>query len=205
MDDPSPPLLHAIEPMRFEVPVRWRASVECRIEPDGITWDGVCLPFARINSVAYATRSHPVNLVQSQVSRRIRLEAGAGVIDVNLGHRPFGPRVDDAHRFAHDTIVATVHDAVEPRLRAEALRRMAAGEPVAIGPLTLTHAGLTHGDHHAIRPVAWERLPVALLEGTQVVVRATVGSAEQPWTLDQLTPNAVLLPELLEEAAQAFS
>ncbi len=206
MNHHSPPLLHTVEPMDAQVPVRWRASVACRLDARGIAWDGVNIAFDRIRTVAYSSRQHSVNLVQSRVSRRIVLEAPDARIDIHLGHQPFGPRFDDVHRAVYDAVVAAVHEAAEPRLRAEGLRRIAAGEPLHIGPLTLTHAGLGHRHHHSVRPVSWERLPVALLEGTQVVVRATVSrDGDQPWTLDMMTPNAVLLPELLVEATRAFA
>jgi hypothetical protein len=196
-----------VVPTSVVVPIAWRATAECSVNETGIGWNDVALAYTQITSVAYGTQVRTVNLVQRRVMRRLRIDSATGdCLDIHLARRPFGPRAEMPQQTAFALIVASLHEMVEPRLRARYLRAIAAGDTVTVGPISMNDVGMIHESDPLGRPRGWDRLPIALLEADHVLVESAVAGFDQkPWVLDAMTPNAVLLPELLAEAAEAFA
>lgn len=200
---PTTPLLPALTPVRSVVPLRWRAAADLVVDADAVSWNGHRLPFASVRSVAYATRPRLVNLVQRRVERRVHLAGADDVIAIELATGAFGPRHETEHRSAYEGLVSMLHAVVEPRLRTEHLRQIAAGHTVPVGPLTLDRAGVAHAEGGRL---SWDRLPTAALDGADVSIRAALPRpTDRPWHIPMICPNAVLLPELLDECGIAFA
>ncbi|MFV2040138.1 MAG: hypothetical protein ACC660_07835 [Acidimicrobiales bacterium] len=198
----TPPLLEEIEPAILAVPAR-RGRLTCLVDGDGVSWMDERVRFDEITSVAYATSSGRLNLVQARVERRIRLVTASGELQLDLGVRSFGTKFEDEHSAIYSTVVAAVHARVEPRLRSEALRAIAAGRTVRIGKLRLTRDDISIRGRKRLE---WRQLPEAQLERRKVIVRGTLEqNTSVLCTLDMLTPGAVLLPELLAEATLPFA
>ncbi len=198
------PLLQNIEPVTLSTRLGRRAKFTCTIDGTGIQWGEHRLEFDDLTSLGYSTRTRRLNLVQRHLERRIRLLRGRDLFAIDLGHRSFGTDRDDEHLAIYSTVIASLHAQVEPRLRAEAIRAVAAGQSIQFGALRVSHDGLRVG--HRSDRLEWRQLPVAQLEGDRVVVRATIEHDAEPLcVIAMLTPGAVLLPELLAEATVPFS
>lgn len=197
------PLLHDIDPAVLLVPDGRRVH-ECRLDTVALTWNEHRIRYDAITAVAYATRARALNLVQRQVERRVRLRTATGSFELVLGSRPFGANHGATQHAAYRSVLATLHATVEPRLRAQLLRRMAAGAEVTVGPLRLTSSrieNLATGER-----VDWRQLPSAQLGRGVVSVSAAIErEAAALATIDMLLPNAPLLPELLDEATITFA
>lgn len=198
------PLPPTFGPLELRVPTGWRTTAVFRVDDEAMEWDGHRMDFADIDRVAYATSERSLNLVQRQVTRRVHVGADDTTIAIEVGTQPFGPRSDVPHHQLYRTAVDVLHARVEPRLRAELRRRIAAGRMMTVGGLGLARAGVTLPAVE--RVMTWDRLPGAIFEGDRVRIRAAVGHHDEaPWDIPMLAPNAVLLPELLAECAEVFS
>lgn len=196
------PLVHTIEPAVLTVPTR-RGHMTCLVDGDGVSWLGNRVRFDDITAVAYSTRQARLNLVQARFVRRIRLRTASAELRLDMGVRAFGPGFEDEYRSIYTTVVAAVHARVEPRLRSEAVRAMAAGEALRIGGLQLTREGISVRSGQRLE---WHQMPEAQLEQDRVVVRGTAQYGPGALcTIDMLTLGAVLLPELLAEATLPFA
>ena len=199
------PHLPAIAPMHDVVPTRWLAAAACTVDGEGIIWDGVEIGFHEMTTVAYATRSGTINLVQRRVERRIHVTSTGRSLAIELATAPFGPRHEDHQRSIYGAVVEALHSVVEPRLCAELLREIAAGSVVNIGPLGLSAEGVRHQNIRRGPALTWEQIPIAMLDGEDVTVVAAAPRLNDPaWVVDMIVPNGVLLPELLAECAEAF-
>lgn len=198
-------LLYAIEPFDVCIPMAWRRTATCRVDGDGIEWNGSRVRFDDVVSVSYSSRKRSLNLVQRQMERRVVMATATSRMTIVMGRTPFGPRAENVRQGAYDSIVAALYQSVEPRLRSELLRAMAAGEQVEIGSLVLGSSGITNTEAPQERPMTWDRLPGAFLDGDTVRVAAAISGGPESWTLPMSCANAVLLPELLVEAAEAFA
>ncbi len=200
------PLPNCFVPTSVVVPTGWRTTATCTVDGTGIAWDDVELAYGQMTSVAYSTQMRTVNLVQRQVRRHLSITSTDSELEIHLARQPVGPRAELPQQTAFAAMVASLHEMVEPRLRAEYLRAIAAGDTVVLGPISMNHIGMTHESDPLCAPRGWDQLPLALLEADHVLVQSAVaGVNESPWKLNTMIPNAVLLPELLVEAAEAFS
>lgn len=198
------PLLHTLDPVALTIRDGWRGRNEYRLDRSAVTWNNKRLAYDDIETVAYCAFRRPYNLVQRRLERRVRLGARRGGLELRLGVHAFGPNLAAQHHDAYRLLLTTLHALVEPRLRAQVLRTVAVDHAVDIGALRLS-AGHLENTHTGER-VEWRQLPSAQLEKDQVVVRVAVDHDTHPLArLSMLTPNAPLLPELLDEAAITFS
>ncbi len=198
---PTPAL---IAPVEMRVPGRSGRSWMLRADGRRVDWDGHTVALDAVTAVAYTARRRRRLVGRSRIERTIALWAGASEplsIDLPGGTRT--TNLEHAHRAAYAAVTAVIHAAVEPRLRAEMLRRMAIGERVMVGMLQMDTSGVRNASGFTS---SWADLPVAAIEGDQVAlthrVECDVVSHHQ---VAANVPNAVLLPELFDEAAAAFS
>lgn len=198
------PLLYTIDPSPIDVRDGWWRRHECTIDEHGIVWNGRRLAYQDITAVGYRCTTRVYNLVQRRVDRRILLGFDRTASEIRLGEAAFGPNNVASQRDTYRMILATLHELVEPRLRAQLLRALATDSIVEIGPLRLSS---NHLEHRASGTrVQWRQLPSAQLDGETVVVTAAIEHIGTPLArIDALTANAPLLPELLDEAAITFS
>lgn len=200
------PLLPAISPMHQVVPTRWGAAAAITVDGEGIIWDGIEVGFHQITTVAYATRSRTLNLVQRRVERRVHVSSTGRSLAIELATAPFGPRHEDHQRGIYRAVVEVLYSTVEPRLRAQLIREIAAGSLANIGPLEVTAEGVRHRDARREPALSWEQIPIASLDGEHVtIVAAAAPRRDDPtWVVEMIEPNAVLLPELFAECAEVF-
>lgn len=199
------PLPNCVLPTSVVVPTGWRTSATCTVDESGIVWDGQEVAYDQITSVAYSTSVHTMNFVQRRIMRHLSIRSTSVQLEIQLARHPFGPRAEHPQQSAYAAMIASLHEIVEPRLRSEYLRSIAAGDTVVIGAISMNHVGMTHESDPDGPPRTWSQLPLALLEADHVLVESAVaGVNEGPWKVNTMIPNAVLLPELLVEAADAF-
>lgn len=199
------PPLHRLAPLHLSVPTGWRSSAELVIRAGVIAWDEVELRLAEVDTVAYGVKPRTRNFIQLGLERRIELASSLAAIEICMGARASSTRREQAQRQAYGAIVETLHSSVEPRIRAEMLRNIASGSTVEIGDLLLTRRGIGPRSEPQ-QTQAWDSLPTASIDGDNVVVDLAANYPKPlRWTLRPLTPNAVLLPELLAAAAASFS
>ncbi len=198
---PSLPLLC---PATFVVSRGWTETSSCVIDADSVRWDNRHVNLAEVTGAAYRTRRRSLNLVQRRTERVVVLETASDRCVIEMGTNRFGPSDARAQHDLYASLVATLHSQVEPRLRGDLLRSIAAGGSPMIGGLQLDRCGVTSASSGI--SIEWRQLPEAQLERGVVVVRATIEHPDRPVaSIPMLSTNAVLLPELLAEATFAFS
>lgn len=199
-----PPTL--VTPTMIDVPLGRGRTVALSVDERSVAIGRRHVALEDVRTVAYGTHTGSLNLVQRRVERHVRLTDDAGEIELALGVHAFGARNEFVHHQAYGAITTAIHAIVEPRLRAEILRTIASGAQVQIGDLWLDHDGIRSRSRAEDTPIAWAHLPVAEFQRRLVAITATIDRADTvTWTVPMLTPNAVLLPELLIDAADAFA
>ena len=200
----SSPLLGDIIEQRFDVHLSRNHVVPCSVDATSMSWNGHTVEFSDIASVAYRMRRRSLNLIQSRIERRIIVGTPHGDLQIALGTSPFGRSNEHEQQGAYQAIVEALYERVEPRLRSEIIRSIAAGRVTQIGVLQLSHDSVSNTATG--ETIEWRQLPVAQIEGRRVVVRATVEHDGDPvCSMDMLTRGAVLLPELLADATIPFT
>jgi hypothetical protein len=177
---------------------------EIKVTPDVLDVAGKAIAFDEVETVSYVRK--PVNGSGAliDVLRRFEL-AGAG--------RKVSVKLDGAVVLAEEKeqewrrLIAISQERIEPRLRTEAFQRIARdGGEVRIGRLRLTREGFAWGQ--ALRPkrYPWPEFREAYYASSRIRVEATpVGNRERRvGVLFTDTPNAVLLPRLMRDCADAF-
>ena len=198
---PSLPLL---SPTTFVVTRGWTETSSCVVDAGSVNWNDQHVSFTEVTGLAYGTRRRSLNLVQRRTERTIVLETDRARCIIEMGTNRFGPSDERAQHDLYATLVATLHGRVEPRLRGDLLRSIAAGGSPMIGDLELDRCGVTSAVSGT--SIEWRQLPEAQLEQGMVVVRATIEHPDMPLaSIPMLSTNAVLLPELLAEATFSFS
>jgi hypothetical protein len=197
------PHLLEIAPASFTVPRGWAATASCHIDRGGVRWGEQHVAFEDLTAVAYKARRISRNLVQRQTARSVWLTTPTQRLHIALGHERFGPNRSGQYHEIYGSLVEALHTHAEPRLRAESIRTLAAGQDIWIGHLRLDR----HGIHNNVKQqtMHWRQLPVAQVEGDIVSVRAVIEAGpNEPQTVPMQAANAVLLPELVAEASLLF-
>ncbi|MEM7286948.1 MAG: hypothetical protein AAF480_11400 [Actinomycetota bacterium] len=174
------------------------------VDASTLLWDGAMVDLDSVTAISYSAKRRRHRGLARRVTRAISLwRADGAPFVIELDGGTLGHSLEEPQRAAYGAITGALYAATEPRLRAEALRRMAAGDVVGLGHWRLDDRGLHDG---AGLSIAWEHLPTAVLDGEAVAIthRLECGRVEHR-RLSMSTPNAVLLPELLDEAAIVFS
>ena len=191
-------------PLELTVATAPRTDIQMAVDAAALRWDRVEVDLDQVTAISYAARPRRHWGVVRRVTRTIRLWTGDGApFGIELQGGTLTHSLEAPQLAAYGAITSALYAATEPRLRAELLRCMAAGDTVRLGHWRLDDRGLhdTSG-----LSVAWEHLPTAVLDGEAVVIthRLECGRVERR-RISMLTPNAVLLPELLDEAAIVFA
>jgi len=197
------PHLHELAPTTFVVPRSWAVGTPCDIDSQGVQWGDQRIQFSDLTAVAYRATKRSRNLVQRHIARSIWLTGRSETLHIALGHERFGPNRDAQLHDIYGSLTDALHTHVEPRLRSELVRRLAAGEDVWIGALRLDR----HGVHNPVerRSMNWRQLPVAQVEGKDISIRAVIEAAPSvAETVPMQAANGVLLPELVAEASLLF-
>ncbi len=197
------PHLLEIAPASFTVPRGWAATASCQIDRAGVRWGEQHVAFDDLTAVAYKASRISRNLVQRQTARSVWLTTQTQTLHIALGHERFGPNRSGQHHEIYGSLVDALHTHAEPRLRADSIRTLAAGQAIWIGHLRLDR----HGLHNQVtqQSMHWRQLPVAQVEGDVVSVRAVIeADSREPQTVPMQAANAVLLPELVAEASLLF-
>lgn len=191
-------------PLELTVPTSAHTKVQMVVDSDALWWDGYLIDLERVAAVAYSARPRRHRGVVRRVSRVIRLWTGVGEpFEIELDGGSLGRSLEQPQLAAYAAITSALYAGAEPRLRSELLRGMAAGEEIPIGQWRLDRRGMHDSTGLS---VAWEHLPAAVLDGEVVAIthRLECGRVEHR-RVSMLTPNAVLLPELLDDAAVVFA
>lgn len=191
-------------PLELNVATSPRSDLRMAIDATVLRWDELEVRLDDLTAIAYAARARRRLGVVRRVSRTIRLWQGDRppvVIDLHGG--TLARSLEGPQLAAYGAITSALYAAAEPRLRAELLRRIATGDRVQLGPWTLDARGIS--DDTGLS-VGWDQLPTAVLDGEFVAItHRREGGGVDHRRLSMLTPNAVLLPELLDEAAVVFA
>lgn len=191
-------------PLELTVATSARSEIHMTIDAFDLRWDRVHVDLEQITAISYAARPRRHWGIARRVTRTIRLWSGDGApFEIELQGGTLSHSLEAPQLAAYGAITSALYAGTEPRLRAELLRRIAAGDTVQLGHWRIDDRGL----HDTVgMSIGWEHLPTATLDGESVVIthRLECGRVERR-RLCMLTPNAVLLPELLDEAAVVFS
>jgi len=160
--------------------------------------------FDEVTSVGYVKYVTRASGAVTNVERRFELWTPDRRRSVNLD----GARVEREER--NDLwaqLVAVSQQAIEPRLRNEALNRIQRyGETVEVGKLALTRAGFAWKATLRQRQFTWPEHRRTIYENSRIKVIAHSGGKDKTVAaLGTEVPNAVLLPKLMSACGEAFT
>jgi hypothetical protein len=179
---------------------------EIEIAPSALSVDGDAIGFDEVTGVGYVKKVMRASGVITDVFRRFFVEGGDGRrIAVKLD----GARVlRDEKNDLWAQLVGASQEAIEPRLRNQALDRIQRyGESVPIGRLELSRAGFAWRVPLRGKQYGWADFNRAFYVSCQIrVLTHPKGAKEQRvGSIDTDVVNAVLLPQLMPACAAAFA
>lgn len=191
-------------PLELTVATSTRTAAHMAVDAAVLRWDQMEITLGQVSAIAYAARPRRHWGLVRRVTRTIRLWTGDGApFTIELQGGTLARSLETTQLPAYGAITSALYASTEPRLRAELLRRMAAGDTLQLGQWRLDDRGMHDATGFSM---AWEDLPTAVLDGESVAITHRLeGGRVQHRRISMLTPNAVLLPELLDEAAVVFS
>ncbi|MHB8696179.1 MAG: hypothetical protein ACYDHH_33625 [Solirubrobacteraceae bacterium] len=172
----------------------------------GLEIDGESLAFDEIVTVGYVKKVMRASGVITDVIRRFEVRAQDGR---RLAVKLDGAKVlREEKNEAWGKLVAASQEAIEPRLRNQALEQIQRyGESVAIGRLELSRAGFVWRTPLRAKQYAWSDYHRAFYANCRIHVLSTPkGKKDQKvGEIDTQAANAVLLPQLMPACAEAFA
>ena len=191
-------------PLELTVATSSRTEAQLSIDAGHMRWDEIEIDLDQVRAIAYAARPRRHWGLVRRVTRTIKLWTGDGApFTIELQGGTVTRSLETTQLPAYQAITSALYAATEPRLRAELLRGMAAGDTLQLGAWRLDDRGMHDADGFSM---AWEHLPTAVLDGESVALTQRLeGGRVEHRRICMLTPNAVLLPELLDEAAIVFA
>jgi hypothetical protein len=199
MVSPAPVLLDTVAGLPFF------RSKRLVVTADNVSFGSRSVRLADVTGVAYWVGVQRVNGVEANVRRYVRFTTAASHLTVvcptaTLQRRPSRERVEATWA----ELVRLCDDLVRPRLMATALAVLTAGEAVVVGGVTVRAHGIeVAGRGRTTRAYGWDELErVDAAAGFLTVYARGEPAAVARVRLRQA--NAVLLPEMLAEAAATF-
>jgi hypothetical protein len=176
------------------------------VTTSGLEINGESLAFDEIVTVGYVKKVMRASGVITDVMRRFEVRAPDGR---RLAVKLDGARVlREEKNEAWARLVAASQEAIEPRLRNQALEQIQRyGESVAIGRLELSRAGFAWRTPLRAKQYTWSDYHRAFYANCRIHVLSTPkGKKDQKvGELDTEAANAVLLPQLMPACAEAFA
>jgi hypothetical protein len=179
---------------------------EIELTLTGVTVAGDSIAFDEVVAVGYIKKVMRASGVITDVLRRFELR---GPDDRKLAVKLDGAKVlRQEKNDLWGQLVAASQQAIEPRLRNQALERIQRyDEPVAIGRLDLRRDGFTWRAPLRAKQYGWADFDRAFYANCQIRVLAQPkgGKEQRIGSLDTNVANAVLLPRLMPACVEAFT
>jgi hypothetical protein len=159
--------------------------------------------FAAVTSVAYMRLVTVGTATVTNLTRRFKLEQPGTKIEVNLD----GAKVQAEERQElWERLVDIAQREIEPRLRAEAMELLRAGNAIEIERLQISRDGFRWRGRLGAKAFAWSEFHGTSLRRALIKIetRTPKGTSKTIGDLGTETPNAVLIPELMASCAREF-
>jgi hypothetical protein len=165
------------------------------IAADEIRWRGKTLPTSQISGIRVRNENININLVDFS-QRQIKLTGPDGSMTIDCA---WGAGVDLRSRVLFEQVLAAVWKAACVPLLARWQQRLAAGEAITVGNLTVVAGGLMlRGGLTGFKPVfaPWADLTCTVKSGRVSLLAPNASSSLSIWRVE----NAILIPTLVKVA-----
>ena len=177
------------------------------LDDEVLQWGDEQVPLSAVEAVAYCVTRTSVNGVPSGTNysflvwsqgRQTKIVLGTALARSKAGR--------EAYAEAFTTLANAFARLVEPRLRGALAERVARGETVDIAGVRISSRGIEKNvPLRGTRSVPWDRFAGAGFHQGMVAVHAVQDGRRQSkasFTVAMTEPNAVLLPDLLQQCAE---
>jgi hypothetical protein len=177
------------------------------LDEEMLQWGDERVPLASVEAVAYCVTRTSINGVPSGTNYSFFVWSQGRQTKIVLGTAlARGKAARDAYAEAFTSLADTVARLVEPRLRQALADRVARGETVEIAGVRLSAHGIEKNvPLRGTRSVSWDRFAGAGFHQGMVAVHAVRDGgrdSKAAFTVAMTEPNAVLLPDLLQQCAE---
>ncbi|HEY3241079.1 MAG TPA: hypothetical protein VGL92_16055 [Acidimicrobiia bacterium] len=193
--------------MDLEVNAGVFAKKRLLLDEEMLQWGDERVPLASVEAVAYCVTRTSINGVPSGTNYSFFVWSQGRQTKIVLGTAlARGKAARDAYAEAFTSLADTVARLVEPRLRQALADRVARGETVEIAGVRLSAHGIEKNvPLRGTRSVSWDRFAGAGFHQGMVAVHAVRDGgrdSKAAFTVAMTEPNAVLLPDLLQQCAE---
>jgi hypothetical protein len=183
----------------------WKRQL--RLDTETLIWGDEQIPLRAVEAVAYTVTRVSTNGIPTTTNYKFTVWVGSRQTRVYFSVGSLGRRErKDCYAGVFHALAGTSARVIEPRLRRQVADRVASGETVDVAGVRISRHGFTPtARFKGTNLITWDRFAGATFKAGSVAVSVLAGdgkSGKRQLNVPMGEPNAVLLPELLQQCAE---